>query len=356
MTTTDAPPRPRTARKIMLVLVFLIACMWLLWTSGVLEPRPRVALVTAGQGPYWDLVVSGAKDAAARQKLRLDVFRPKSDEPSQSEAIRNLIGKGYAGVAVSPNDRLNQAAVLSELGAETALVTFDSDCAVANRLCFIGTDNYGAGHMAAQHVKQAVPDGGEIIIAIGSLDKENGQRRRQGVIDELLERSFEPQRPMDAVDAELKGSKYTIVATLVDGIDPDKATAMATQALDQYPNAKAFVCLFAYSTPSVLKSLEKANKLGKVQVIGFDAYEETLAGIENGNVFATMMQDPYMIAFEATRILSDAARGNRKELPMFQTFFLPCDPVTKANVGTARDDLARKNKPTTQPASVAASS
>ena len=35
-------------------------------------------------------------------------------------------------------------------------------------------------------------EGGEVVIAIGSLDKANGQRRRQGVIDELLERSFEP--------------------------------------------------------------------------------------------------------------------------------------------------------------------
>ena len=63
--------------------------------------------------------------------------------------------------------------------------------------------------MCAQHIRQAVPDGGEIIISVGSLDKENGHRRRQGVIDELLERSFEPQRPADAVDAPLKGPKYT---------------------------------------------------------------------------------------------------------------------------------------------------
>jgi ribose transport system substrate-binding protein len=160
---------------------------------------------------------------------------------------------------------------------------------------------------------------------------------------------------MDPIDAELTGDKYTIVATLVDGIDPAKATTLAADALSKHPNVKAFVCLFAYNTPSLLKALEQSNKLGQVQVIGFDAYDETLAGIESGHVFATMMQDPYMIAYEAMRILSDAARGNRKELPMFQTFFLACDPVTRQNIATVRENLARRRKSTTQPAAVASS-
>ena len=42
------------------------------------------------------------------------------------------------------------------------------------------------------------PAVGDVIISIGSLDKQNAQRRRQGVIDELLDRSFEPTRPADA--------------------------------------------------------------------------------------------------------------------------------------------------------------
>ena len=353
--TTPASARPRTARVVILLLLLFIALMLLLWFGGVLKPRPRVALVTAGQGPYWDMVVRGARDAAARHDLRLDVIRPSSDEPSQTAALRDLIGKGYDGVAVSPNDPPRQAAVLADLGAEAVLVTFDSDSPVANRLCFIGTDNYEAGRLAGKHIAEALPDGGEVIIAIGSLDKENGHRRRQGVIDELLNRSTEPARSMDPVEGVIEGeSKYTIVATLVDGIDPEKATQLAVDATEKHPNVKGFVCLFAYSTPAVLRALEQTGKLGQIQIVGFDANEETLAGIESGHVYATMMQDPYMIAFEAMRILSDAARGKRDELPMFQMMFLTCDPVTKQNIDVVKQDLARKRAPATQPAVAAA--
>ncbi len=219
MTTTDAPsaaatpsaapaadpPRSsRTARRLIVFLVLLIALMFLGYSAGLFTPRPKVALVTASQGAYWDLVIKGAQHAAERHKVNLAVVQSKGDEASQTQAIRSLLGKGFDGIAISPNDPPRQAAALADIAAECNLVTYDSDSNVSRRLCFIGTDNYDAGRMAGQQIRQAVPDGGEIVLCIGSLEKENGQRRRQGVIDELLERTFEPNRPMDPVDGVIK--------------------------------------------------------------------------------------------------------------------------------------------------------
>ena len=243
-------------------------------------------------------------------------------------------------MAVSPNDPVRQAQALAELAGEAKLVTFDSDSPVSNRICFIGTDNYDAGRTAGQHMKQAVPAGGEIIIAIGSLDKQNGQQRRQGVIDELLDRPYEPQRSMDPVDASLKGSKYTVAATLVDGIKPDVAEKLASEAIAQHADLKGIVCLFASNTPAVLKALQSTGKTGKIQVVGFDTNEETLAGIEQGTVYASMMQDPYYIGMESIRILAEASRGNRQAVPLFQQYNLTCDPVVKGNVAGVRSQLA----------------
>jgi ribose transport system substrate-binding protein len=295
--------------------------------------------------------VQGARDAANRYHLKLAVIRPHADEPSQTQAIQDLLGKGFDGVAISPNDPPRQAAVLSQIAAEAPLVTYDSDSNIAGKICFIGTDNYDAGWNAGEFVRKAIGDGGgEVIVAIGSLDKENGQRRRQGLVDQLSDRTFEKNRPMDPIDTPpAKAAKYQIVATLVDGIDPAKATSMAADALKAHPNVKCIACLFAYNTPSALKALADANMLGKVQVVGFDTNEETLAGIENGTVAVTMMQSPYNIGFESVRVLGDLARGEKQSVPMFATFFLTCDPVTKANVAEVRQDLAKKRKPSTQP-------
>ena len=357
MTTDVAAARPRTSvRRILIyLLVAFILITLLLWQSGALRPQPKVALVTASSGPYWDQIVTGARDAANRYHVKLAVLRPHADEPSQTQAIESLLGKHFDGVAISPNDPPRQAAILSKIAAEMPLVTYDSDSAVAGKLLFIGIDNYDAGRAVGTYIKQAVPDGGEVLIAIGSLDKENGQRRRQGVIDELLDRTVEKARPMDPVEEPLKGSKYTVAASLVDGIDPVKATAMMAEGLRAHPKVKAIACLFAYNTPSALKALKDAGQDKKVQIVGFDTNEETLAGIENGTVYATMMQSPYNIGFEAVRVLGDVARGERESLPMFSSFYLNCDPVTKQNVAEVRSDLSKKQHgaTTTQPSASA---
>ena len=187
--------------------------------------------------------------------------------------------------------------------------------------------------MCGQHVREAMPDGGKVMIAIGSIEKENGHRRRQGVIDELLERSFEPNRPADPVDAPIKGPKYTIVATLIDNIDPQRATELAADAMKKHPDVGCFVGLFASSTPAVLKALEQAGKLGQVKVVGFDANEETLEGIENGYVYATIVQDAYNIGYQAVRILADAAEGDPNAIPLYPTFHLRCDEIDEGQPG-----------------------
>src|SRR5262249_11857263 len=162
-----------------------------------------------------------------------------------------------------------------------------------------------------------------ILVAIGSLEKENGQRRRQGLIGGLLDRPFDRSHPMDAVDATLKGQKYSIVATIVDGIDAAKATDMAADAIKKYPDAEGIVELVAYRTPAVLKALNQTQKLGKIQVVGFDANDETLAAVEAGNVYATVVQDAYAIGFQTIRTLADVTRGDKRfATPMFPTFYL----------------------------------
>lgn len=354
------PPAQRTSvpRVISLILILLIIGMYGLWFSGMLQPRPKVALVTANStGPYWEAIIRGAQDAADRYKIRLTIVRSSGDTQQQTEQISKLLEEHYDGIAVSPQDPPHQAAVLAQAATQSRLVTFDSDSLVSGKLCFVGTDNYDAGRMAGKQLKESLADGGDVIISVGTVEKDNGQRRRQGLIDELLDRSFEPQRPMDPLDGgggggAIKGTKFNIIATLTDGIDPNKATELATKAIKDHPDVKAFACLYAYSTPSVLKAIESSGKTGKIKIVGFDTNDETLKGIEDGSVIATLMQSPWNIGFESVRILGDAARGDTTSLPMFQTENLACDLVTKNNLEAIRAQLATRggNKlPATRP-------
>src|SRR5439155_27296844 len=77
-------PRSRAPRRIIMILLAVIAIVFALHFAGVLQPRPRLAIVTASQDPYWDLVVKGATDAAQRFDVNLIVIRSPGDEDQQA--------------------------------------------------------------------------------------------------------------------------------------------------------------------------------------------------------------------------------------------------------------------------------
>ena len=59
-------------------------------------------------------------------------------------------------------------------------------------------ENYLAGRMCGELVKEAMPDGGSVMLFVGRLEQLNARQRQQGVIDELLDR--EPPSPTASDD------------------------------------------------------------------------------------------------------------------------------------------------------------
>ena len=344
----DAPVKPHRVITPFRVLVTLVLVGLLAWNLGLFRRAPRVAIITSGEGHYWDPIEAGAKRAADDYDVKLTVIRCKSELLPQLDAIKQATGEHYDAIAISPINPEGEATLMADVAAKTQLITLDSDSPVARRLCFVGTDNYDAGRLCGQMVRDAVPGGGEVVITLGNSDKENTRLRRQGVIDELLQRPYLPERPADAYDAELKGNDFNIVATFAAGADSANATDMAVKAIKDHPNVKCLVGLLSYSGPALVKAIEQSGKAGQIQVVGFDVSEDTLADIEAGKIASTIMQDQFGCGYETVRLLADCAKGNSAELPVFGKKTLQCRVVKKDNVQEARQRLTGP-PPATQP-------
>src|SRR6185369_12849954 len=98
----------------------------------------------------------------------------------------DLLTRGISGVAISPIDPENQIDTINKAAAQTNLITHDSDAPNTNRLLYIGMDNYQAGLMCGKKLREAMPDGGKVMIFVGRMDQDNGKRRRTGFIDAFL--------------------------------------------------------------------------------------------------------------------------------------------------------------------------
>jgi ABC-type sugar transport system substrate-binding protein len=222
--------------------------------------RPSIAYVTNGIDPFWTVAAAGAK--AAGREVGVNVllrFPPKGvgDQKSMLEAL--LVQDDVKGVAVSPIDPENQQEILNQIGEAKLYITHDSDAPNTNRLAYIGMNNYDAGRMAGQLVKEAMPEGGSVMIFVGRLGQLNAEQRRQGLIDELLDRSKDPTR-RDPNDAVIEGGKYTIVGTKLDNFDKAKAKQNAQDAISKYPDLGCMVGLFAYNPPLCLQAIREAGR------------------------------------------------------------------------------------------------
>jgi len=309
-------------------------------TSGGDGDKPSVAYVTNGVASFWVIAEKGAQDGAKEFDASVNVIMPK-DVEDQKRKCEDLLARGTDGIAISPIDSANQAQLLKQISELTTLITHDSDAPDSDRLCYIGMDNYTAGRMCGALVKEALPEGGEIMIFVGRLGQENARRRRQGVIDELMDRSHDSSRYDEPGTSINEGGKYTVLDTRTDGFDFAKAKAQAQDAISKYPNLKGMVGLFAYNPPKILDAVREANKLDQIQVIGFDEEAETLQGIQDGEVYGTVVQNPYRYGFESVRVLSALARGDKSVLPEDGFLDIPARQIRKDNVDEFRAELDR---------------
>jgi ribose transport system substrate-binding protein len=323
------------------VILLLVIGAMAAWQAGWLRPRPTVALVTNNDDPFWDPVIAGAQKAAAQANMNLKVIKGTGKEADQSETVRQLLAQGISGLAISPIDGDGQTEVLRQAAVQMPLVTMDSDSPNSSRLWFVGTDNYSAGRQVGAILQEAAPDGGEILICVGSVTAENGKLRRQGVIDELLDRPYSQTGPFDPIDAPIKGAKYVVIGTAVDMHDKDRAVQLAADAIAKHPNLKCIVALYSYSAPAVLKALDQTGKMGQIKVIGFDVLPETMAAVKSGNVFATMQQAQFDIGFDTIRGLADALSSDSRikaaAAGMTPLRYLGVSEVTQKNMEPVRE-------------------
>ena len=176
-------------------------------TDGDLPDRSKVAFVTNGVASFWVIAGKGVEKGGEEFDVQTEVVMPTGGSTDQQRILEDLVSRGFDGIAVSPIDPENQTGLIDSLAQYTNVITQDSDAPNSKRLAYIGVDNYDAGRQCGELVAEAIPEGGKVAIFVGRLGQDNARRRRQGVIDVLMDRSHDPDR-FDAPDATPQNEKY----------------------------------------------------------------------------------------------------------------------------------------------------
>ncbi len=303
--------------------------------------KPRLAFVTNGIADFWVIAQRGAEQAAIDTGATVTVHMPAEGIADQKRILEDLLAQNINAIAVSAIDPANQLDVLDQVATRTLLVTHDSDAPASARLAYVGLDNYDAGRAAGKLVKAALPNGGEIAIFVGRMEQDNARRRRQGLMDEIFDRSRDENRVEDP-NQSLTIGKFTVLNTLTDQFDRAKAKANVEDMISANPNLGCVVGLFTYNPVLALEALRSGGKIGQIKVVGFDEAPETLAGIRDGSVQGTVVQDPYNYGYRSMQLLNAVCLGKPDALPKGGFIDIPAVTVTKDNVDAFEADLKKK--------------
>lgn len=309
--------------------------------EGTTSGNIRIAYITNGVASFWTIAKSGAEAAARELGVNVSVHMPAEGIVDQKRIVEDLLIRGVDGIAISLIDSNNQASFVNDTASQTNLITQDSDAPTTNRLAYIGMDNYLAGRMLGQMIKDSLPQGGKLAIFVGRVEQDNARKRRQGTIDEVLGRSIDSSR-YDPPGTELTDGKFTFVVTLTDQFDRVKAKANCEDALLRYPDLSGIVGLFAYNAPLCLDALKQTRKVGSIKVFSFDEADETLRGIQDGTIVGTVVQNPYEYGFQSVKLLKEIIQGNKEAIPASKFIDIPARKIVRSNVEEFWADLKKK--------------
>lgn len=284
-------------------------------SGGTAQKKLHLVFVANAPNDFWTIVRLGC-DTASREAGNVDLdFRFPTDPTvaAQQELLNSLVTNGVDGIAVSPIDGSGQTDFLDGIADKTLLVCADSDAEKSRRVCYIGTDNVAAGKQAAELLKAALPGGGKIVLFASYLNAGNMKDRIQGI------------------QTTLAGSNIQIIDTIPDGGKSEVAQENAADALAKYPDLAGIGCLNGYQGPAILTAVRGAGKAGKVKLVCFEGYSDTLAGIADGDIYGTVVQMPYNFGYQTISRMEKYLRGDKSQLSD-GNLLLPSKPLTKDGV------------------------
>ena len=276
----------------------------------------KVAFVTNNSADFWTIARRGVEQADMELADVQAEFRLTADGTAaeQQRVVDDLLTKGVDAIAISPVDPQNQTALINAAAKKALVFTQDSDAPQTDRSCYIGTDNVAAGRQAGMLIREALPEGGSIMLFVGKLDARNAQERVQGIKEAIA------------------GSTIKIIDVRTDDVDDVRAKANAADTLVRYPDIKGLVGLWSYNGPAILNAVREANKIGRVKIITFDEADETLRGVSEGSIHATVVQQPFEFGYQAITRMAQAVRGDRSFIPASKQIIVPTLVVNRSNV------------------------
>ena len=268
--------------------------------------------------PFFDPITVGAKDQLKKMGVDADVVcegAMNGNVSQQIQIMEDLITKKVSGIAIGACDSDALTPYINKaVDAGIPVVSFDTDAPKSKRIAYIGTNNYQAGVAMGKELGKALNGKGTVICETGVVSQAGLIQRTKGV-----------QSVLNSQYPNIK-----IVQTQASGGDVSKGLSDIENMITSFPKFDALIVIDAAGENGVSAFKSHGWTTKDKVLITFDDLDPVIAGVKNGQVYATITQGQYNWGVNIAEKLYDLTQG--KTIPKnTDTGYIV---INKSNVNT----------------------
>ncbi len=261
----------------------------LLMIAGPLAAAPCVGLVPAGVNPFWARVEAGARQAGRDSGVEVYVRGTRREGQGEAQAliVEHIVEQGCRALVIAPAGPQVAAKVkqLRDQGILSYYIDRDIDGDVQG---FIGTDNFRAGQLAAEHLARLLGGRGRIAIVRMSPPVASTSERLEGF---------------------LTAGRALGLSIALDRPQGDRSEAVFAALREQLPQIDAVFASNGPTTRMTYAALARMESTSPPLLIGFDSSQVMLEALKAGEIAALVVQQPYVMGYQAVRMAVSGLRG-----------------------------------------------
>lgn len=255
----------------------------------------------SAENPFYNGIAAGIKDAAKAMTVDLQTSFANNSISTQATQIQSFVARGVDGILSSPGDPTSLLAAYKQaMDKKVPIMSVANDISDPSaEKGFIGADWGTYGKQIAEWTCQHFTgQSGEVAMIIGPAGLS------------YVQQMSKPYR--DYMEQSCPKLKIVFSQNLPDETVANALPA-AQQALAAHPNISVFFGGNDSDAAGAIQALQKAGKIGKVMVTGFDGDPIGLQNVEKGLQAMTISLNPHAWGELALKTMVDAIHGQMPE-------------------------------------------
>lgn len=265
------------------------------------EGAEKIGLVISTlNNPFFVTLKEGAEAKAKALGYELVVLDSQNDPAKEIANVEDLITQKVALILINPTDSDAVGnAVRAANGKNIPVITLDRGANAGEVVTHIASDNVAGGKMAGEFIVEQLNGAGKLVELEGIAGTSAARDRGQGF------------------NEAIGGTGLEVVSKQTADFDRTKGLSVMENILQAQPEINA---VFAHNDEMALGALQAVKASGReIMIVGFDATDDAVKAVNDGEMAATVAQQPDKIGSLGVEAADKVIKGEAVDA------FIPVD-------------------------------